>query len=42
MPENFESKPPIPISPEVQKQPDGDAVLTPEQQEKEAKDALES
>lgn len=42
MPENFESKPPIPISPEVQKQPEGEAFLTPEQQEKEAKDALES
>ncbi|HWR00158.1 MAG TPA: hypothetical protein VN397_04935, partial [Candidatus Methylomirabilis sp.] len=42
MPENFESKQPTPISPELQKQPEGDAVPIFEQQEREAKDALDS
>ncbi len=43
MSENFELKPPIQIIPEVQQERlDDDIVLTPEQQEKEVKDALES
>ena len=42
MPENFESKPPIPITPKIQKQPEAKAVLTPEQQAKEAKDVLDA
>lgn len=42
MPENFESKPPMPIIPEVRKQSQDEVTLSPEQQEKEAKDILDS